>query len=535
MPSHPLRRRTNDLLRRAGAAATTLLLATTALAQTAPNSPRLTQTGRVFACGEGVVQRCLISRDSSRALSIGADRDMVWWHIPERRALRHFDPPGERYQEPWLHPELPLVVWVAADGSGQRIDLDSDRREELSKEQVEALQPRAGLDWRRGGQPLSTKTDAVTPDGKHRLVFRGNQWSRQPSTFQSAYGEAHWLADDGTVLTARGNKFELHGLQLGERSSAALHSAPPQQLAFTPDGSHLAVVSLTSVQIVETNGNEIARLPGSLLVQPGPKPDEFWLLTAKSLQCWSTLTRRDVGESLPWSANLIEPDDGNLLGKKLRKVIVHDGRTWTREGLLAVERVRSLHPNFEAPLFVDGMALLAAGALLSKRLVEPVDFAPIRGTNALLLLTSSRRVALPDGTELCPEQANLVRVAAANADRQEASFKQLARFLVATPNGSHAGVGLSDGTLEWFESGKLQRLATNRIATPLVAAVARNEHQLIATDGQQLLQLETKTLTVVAKLPMPPWFPRVDQMVLSADGNRLAIACGSDVRILTIE
>ncbi|MFN8824549.1 MAG: hypothetical protein ACK501_06260, partial [Planctomycetota bacterium] len=78
-------------------------------------------------------------------------------------------------------------------------------------------------------------------------------------------------------------------------------------------------------------------------------------------------------------------------------------------------------------------------------------------------------------------------------------------------------------------------LATNRIATPLVAAVARNEHQLIATDGQQLLQLETKTLTVVAKLPMPPWFPRVDQMVLSADGNRLAIACGSDVRILTIE
>jgi len=530
-----MRCRANGLLRMVVAALTALLLATTVAAQE-PNAPlRLTQTGRVFACGDGAVQRCLISSDSSRALSIGAERDMVWWHVPERRALRHFDPPGGRYQEPRLHPELPFVVWVAADGSGQRIDLDSDRREELSKEQVTALQPRAGLDWRRGGLPLSTKTDAVTPDGKHRLVFRGNLWSRQPSTFQSAYGEAHWLADDGTVLTARGNKLELHGLQFGERSSASLHSAPSQQLAFTPDGSHLAVVSLTSAQIVETNGNEIARLPGSLIVQPGPKPDEFWLLTPKSLQSWSTRTRRDVGESLPWSAILNEPDDGNQLGKKLRKVIVHDGRAWTREGLLALARLRFLFKKLEAQLLVDARPDIAAG-LFSGRIDRPFDFAPIQGTRAWLLLTSTPGIDWPDGRgPLFPAYANLVRVTVDDTGQQEAYFQQLARFLVATPNGSHAGVGLSDGTLEWFESGQLQRLATNKFLPPLVAAVARNERQLIATDGNQLLQLETKTLTVVAKLPMPPWFPRVDQMVLSADGNRLAIACGSDVRILTIE
>lgn len=514
MPSHPLRRRTNDLLRRAGAATTTLLLAATALAQTAPNAPRLVQTGRVFACGEGVVQRCLISRDSSRALSIGADRDMVWWHIPERRALRHFDPPGERYQEPWLHPELPFVVWVAADGSGQRIDLDSDRREELSKEQVEALQPRAGLDWRRGGQPLPTKTDAVTPDGKHRLVFRGNLWSRQPSTFQSAYGEAHWLADDGTVLTARGTKFELHGLRFGERSSASLHSAPPRQLAFTPDGNHLAVVSLTSVQIVAKDGTEIERLTGPRIVQPGERPDEFWVLAKDSMQRWSATTRSRVGE--PLALEIRVASEGEL-----KKAFVQDGRLWSGNEVhaLAVADVARLTPKDQRPELLVGLADLLKGFHGSEVLFDVVAD---KATATTLVLSDNRSEAI------------VRRCAAGLEPPSRVVIPRRPRFLVVARDGL-VGVGLEDGYVWMLEGTALQVVQAKAFDLPLKAAVPIGKQQLLATNGRSLLHLEGRTLEVLGEIALPDGVSRVDQIVASPDGRRLAIACGSDVRILTIE
>jgi hypothetical protein len=499
-------------------------LATTAAAQEPTAALRLTQTGRVFACGDGAAQRCLISRDSSRALSIGADRDMVWWHVPERRALRHFDPPGERYQEPWLHPELPFAVWVAADGSGQRIDLDSDRREALSKQQVEALQPRAGLDWRRGGQPLSTKTDAVTPDGKHRLVFRGNLWSRKPSTFQSAYGEAHWLADDGTVLTARGTKFEVHGLRFGERSSTSLHSGPPQQLSFTPDGNHLAVVSLTSVQIVDSNGSEIARLPGPRIVQPGEGPDEFWVVANNGMQRWSATTRNEVGQQVP-----IDPTRGVPWmepfrvdsGGKLKRAFVHQGTLWADRSagvFRSSELLRDL---------TNGEGL---DTVSTKRAIGEILFP----RETLFALVADQ--AIPSTLFLNQRDgaAVLRRIAAGLVPTPRVEFLQSPNFLVATNSGL-VGVGLADGTLQIFEGTALQVVQAKAFDLPLKAAVPIGKQQLLATNGRSLLHLEGRTLEVLGEIALPNDVSSVDQLVASPDGRRLAISCGSDVRILTIE
>jgi hypothetical protein len=58
---------------------------------------------------------------------------------------------------------------------------------------------------------------------------------------------------------------------------------------------------------------------------------------------------------------------------------------------------------------------------------------------------------------------------------------------------------------------------------------------LVVSIGDRLQRIDANTLAVLGDIALPDGLPRADQLAISPDGRRLAIACGSDVRILTIE
>jgi hypothetical protein len=101
--------------------------------------------------------------------------------------------------------------------------------------------------------------------------------------------------------------------------------------------------------------------------------------------------------------------------------------------------------------------------------------------------------------------------------------------------GTSVGVGLADGTVHLFDSERLQPLAVVKPLRPLVAVVALGAEHVLASSGDDLLRLSAATFEVVDKLALPAGIDRVDQLAVSADGERLAIVHGSAVWIMNVE
>ena len=129
------------------------LVAATLGAQERPAALRLVPSGRCFARGDGAATRCLITADSTRALTIGADQDMVWWNLRERRPLLQIDPPDVPVDRVLLHPSEPWLVAVHGDGTGQRVDLENGERRTLDGQAITKLQSAAEWQWLTGGLP----------------------------------------------------------------------------------------------------------------------------------------------------------------------------------------------------------------------------------------------------------------------------------------------------------------------------------------------------------------------------------------------
>ena len=520
------------MTRRCAIAFAGLLLAATAAAQDRPAAPRLVPTGRLFARGDGVVTRCLITADSTRALTVGAEHDLVWWDLRERRPLRHIDPQAAPIDSVRLHPSEPWLVCVGADGTGLRVDLLTGARQALTELQVTHLNAPVAGAWLGGGLPAAPDADIVSANGQHRLVLANGTWRRQPTTGQFFFGDRLWLADDGTVVVANGTTLQLRGLTFGDRTEAAVHCGAPQRLVFTPDGNHLAVLGVAATQVADLAGDEIARLPGPRLVQPGPGPDEFWLLTAHGMQRWSATHRKHVGEQVTWPGRHLRLSEERLVEGRLvdvlRPVLVRDGQPWTPEA------ARLPDGTFRALAFTPAATAKPANGLERYAWLGPPEtglaFAPAGALATPMLLTSA-----PGDIKFTRARATLRRLGADGATTDDVAFDAAARWLLTTPNHSRVGVGLANGTVRLFDGERLTPLATADFAPPLVAAVALGAAHVLASDGRKLLRLDATTLAVIDELPLPPGLAGIDQLASSDDGRRLAIARGSAVRILSIE
>ncbi|MCU0864935.1 MAG: hypothetical protein MUC36_14185 [Planctomycetes bacterium] len=538
MPIRPLRHVGAAILRCA-LASCTLLLAADLVAQQRSAAPRLVPSGRCFARGDGVATRCLITADSARALTIGADQDLVWWNLRERKPLRHIDPPDAPVHSVLLHPSEPLLLEVRGDGTGQRVDLESGERLALDQQQFAALEAAATREWLTGGLPGAPDADVVAANGAHRLVRENGFWRRAGAIGHFFSGGPHWLADDGTVVSAKGAKVQLQGLRLGDRADASVHCATPQRVVFTPDGNCIAVVSLAALQIFDRSGNEIASLAGTHLVQPGPGPDEFWLIDADGRQRWSATGRAFVGERITWpgrhlhlvddrAVERLEPRENRV---RLRPVMVRAGQLWTPEAALLPDgTLRALKPP---PPPAPKPEMGPFGPDVYEQLgpsEAALAFAAASSEAAPMLLTSA-----PGDSKFTRARATLRRLGDDGATTHHVRLEPSARWLLLAANGAQVVVGLADGTVHLFDSERLSPLAKVTFRRPLVAAAALGADHLLASCGDDLLRLAAGTLEVVDRLPMPEGLDRVDQLAISADGKRLAIVRGSAVSIMRLE
>lgn len=478
----------------AGAATTTLLLATTALAQTAPNPPRLVQTGRVFACGDGAAQTfLLVTPDRRRALTSGVERDLVWWDLPARRVLRHFDPPEHSLRRVQLHPSEPWLVWLADDGRGLRVELDTGRSEALTKEQIAGLTLPPGQAWLCDG-PKRQWGDAALPSGAPRD-------EQAPA----------WITDADTTLEVTDGELLLRGKAWWQLFALrTTYCAAPVQLAFSRDGSFLASIGKLHTQVVDAAGREVATLPGPCVLTAGTAPDEFWVVTWNAMQRWSGTSRAFVGDKIPCEG----------AGTSSR-VLVRDGK------LLRPPTIPSFTHFEETIGFAAPSAVGATFHLSRSTSMDP---------EAMRLVYAMFSSPPPTAEEIASRKPGALRRHGADAQVTHAvEFGATPCWLVLAADQTLAAVGLADGSVHLFHAETLQPVTKATFAVPYVAAVALGTEQLLVSTGTRLQRIDANTLAVLGDIALPDGLPRADQLAISPDGRRLAIACGSDVRILTIE
>lgn len=511
-----------------------LLLATSSLAQQPNEPPRLVQTGRAFARSDGVVTHCMFTADASRALTIGRERDLVWWDLRERRPLRHVEPLEMPFVDVLLHPDEPWLVCLAADGTGVQIDLEGDRRTVLTETQIDNLAPATDRTWLRGGSPMA-RAEFVSPNvtsanGQFHLVFTRNRWGREPSNAQLFREGNLWIANDGTIVNARGRVLEFFGLRRTDRTTASVHCGAPRQMVFTPDGSHLALASSSQTAVVDLTGREIAHWPGPLLPSPGPGPDEFWLLADDGMQLWSCTQRGPVGERVTWPGHSIFVSGKNLLlghrGPALLPMIVRNGQPWTEE---VARLTDGSWRELQSLPFTEFTKLEFTGDPNSREPYDPecaIAFTTESTTSAAILLTSSR------GGWKFGDVAKLRLLANDATTTHQRWFGASARWMVAVD--SRVIVGFHERTVATFDRKNLDLVNTTTVPGRIIAAVALGP-DLLATYGDAIAVLDATTLAKKVDVPLPVGLPGVDRIAISTDGRRVALAWRSEVRILTVE
>jgi hypothetical protein len=259
-------------------------------------------------------------------------------------------------------------------------------------------------------------------------------------------------------------------------------------------------------------------LAGPLLVQPGPEPDEFWLLTADSMRRWSAKRRLPIGDAVTWPGRHLRLDRGHA--------IVRGSQPWTPQfARMRDGTFRALVPPPSPP---------PEGELEQYRWLgepeTPLAFHAASDTAAPMLLTS----VIGHGT-FTPDAATLRRLGDDGSTTHHQRFDRYAHWLAMSPNGARVYVGLSSGSVFAFDSEQLKPLAEVSFETPLVAAAAFGGDHLLASDGRELMCLDATTLALVAAVPMPEGLRGADRIVSSADGRHVAVGHGSDVRILAVE
>jgi hypothetical protein len=493
-----------------------------ACAQDESATPRLVELGRAFARGDGAVARCLIRPDSAHMLTVGSDGDLVWWDLAKRRPLQWLPPPDVPVHSVFLHTQQPSAVCVLADESALRIDLELGTRSTWTKEQAQSLsQPGAG-DWLTGGHAGPAGT-AASANGKYRV--EGGQ--RLPDGPARRFGTC-WLANDGTVIEALVNSVRIAGDTHRDCVDVAVHAGPPQELVFTPDGNQLAIPSLGALQVVDFAGNEVARFEGPHLARPGAAGDEFWVLTEHTMVRWNATRRARVGDTLAWPGKSLRlVDDVADLRPRLRPVLVRNGQPWTSEA------VRLPDGSFRRVEFAPPPPPTPANGLEAWAFLDPERCTALVAASDRtppLLLTSAR-----ERSKFAAVRATLRRLGDDGATTHHVRFTGVALWLLLADDGTRAIVGLADGTVQSFATTDLTLLATGKVEPAFRHAIAFGPRHLLGTDGEKLLRLDATTFAVAGELPLPRGLSGIDRLASSADGRRVAVARGCEVRILRVD
>lgn len=558
------------------------LLLAPLMAQEPPLPKALVEVGRTTARG-GNCARILLSGDGRHMLTVGEAGDLLWWDLAEQRLLRRIAGKGRFVSAIALHPTEPwAVVSTSLDGrwrgSVWRCDLDTGAVHDLWADYTPTLAFDAAgellcADLRiddhrnrrvvyrsrtvRAGEPLVEEAgpfptvlgmgakksqEATSPDGRLSVRCDGDK------LFHSGGARPEIRIDDvetwlNTVAVANERTVAAADLQgcvhvrtpADQRMVFAGHTGPAHRLVFSPDGRFLAVVGLGATRVVDLEGKDIVEWTGTRIVLAGPDGADFWIFDRRGLRRWSASTRRDVAPAMRWETpelRVVRSLDGRpfaLLAEEnppfwlfsLGTACVVDGVPW-----LGGDRFHPAQPRH----FVEG-GFERVGPELPAHLSGLGSVALVALANGLVM-----SVASVEGDDVGNPPLSLVELhRGAGAPVVSWKAESCVRRVAVDPANGDVVLGFVGDEVKTLDGATLTEVGARRFETGLRDMAFFDRGRVLAAFGKELLLLDAHSLRTLAAIAVPADIPRIDVVAVSPTRRHVALAYGSEVRILRVE
>lgn len=362
---------------------------------------------------------------------------------------------------------------------------------------------------------------------------------RKPKTFYSSIVEvgdkAHFFdrahiervaVTNNRVLLAsdsRGHVF-VQGPTDSDRHLHAPHHGHADRMVFCPDGSHLAIMSIGAVRIVDLMGTVKLTLEDTHIVSAGADGANFWVTSRTGSRRWNAASQAYVGEPLRWRADNVELIRDSTSPPTWRP----ENRPWRLDRLSIAEVGLG-----DAWLIGDEFGpymMRQRGDVLTR--VASTDATPI----ALQLLPRSSHRLFLSGTQNMVRMnwvASLQRLDATGLVLHEWSSITAPRWLAVNDAGTHAWIGTSSG-LVGVSCDKLEETVLHANGAKFRYGLAWHDNSLLVVANGDLQVVDAMTLRVKQQLPRPEGLSNVDLIAASPDRAHVAIASHTAVHIFRL-
>jgi hypothetical protein len=546
----------------------------------------LVEVGRTHAMG-GTSGRIVIANDQQHALSVGYYGDLVWWDLKSRQPVLHV--PGKAHVAGLaLHPTQPLaaVSWtntknggtvhavnlttgettrwleesaaiLAFNATGDRLAAShvKDKKQRIATYRVDHLnaQDREPLwrdTWRavradendlvfqttdtvtgrkKPGSSWSA-TSALSANGKITATYQKQVMTIRATAFPVTDLGDRWarpkaVTNDGIALMAA-----MHGQMMlvsgtnDDRQVFAPHRGHADHLVFSPDGSHLAIMSLGALRIVDLAGNVRTTLPDTHIASPGKDGAEFWIASRTGAWRWNATSKTEVGKRLKWRGKGVRLTRANSTRRMWGN---SPYRVWRLGMAQVIKQSAWLHATdpkkFKGWLVKQTRTDWLANDYSDLR--YPIAIKALAGTDHVLAHSAQHS---PGGG---PDKMYLQRL--------DADGKSLHHWYA---NGNSDWFVLNDsGTTAWIAGyGHLHGIACKDMSEVVHhteganwdSGIAWHDDDLLVTDGKALQVIDPMTLEQVRSFDVPRDLAELDLIAASPNRSHVAIASGSEVRIM---
>lgn len=558
-------------------------------AQCCKAQEQLVDVCRTHAMG-GESYHVWLSPNQRHAISVGRHWDLVIWDLEARCPLHYIEngpdavamhPTAATAIVSWRNPqtgdgifELDLVTAktiqlltttasvLEIDASGQHLAtaLVVKKRQRLAKYQLAYLRgQRREPVWQKAWHTRDTmfpnrlrfqKDGSVTTDWSDRrsvnswrgsksangkiAVKRGADGMIEVGSHSYDFHTSHSLnqlevTNQGVLLAADDfGVFTLQGVEPSDRRVFAPHRGHADRLVFSPDGSHLAIMSLGAVRIVDLCGKDKLLLAGTHIATPGNDGPEFWLASHTKAWRWNAATKTEVGKRLKWRGK------GVRLTRDSFAEFDEDNppyRIWTLGMAEVIKQSAWLHATDPKKL---------KGWLVKQTRTEwlandhfyfryPIAIKALAGTDDVLAHSGTGQHHPGGGPDMYLQ-------------RLDADGKSLHNWHA---NGSSDWFVVNDSeTTAWIAGfGHLNGIACKDMSEVVHhtkgadwdSAVTWHDDNLLVTDGKTLQVIDPMTLHLVRSFDVPKDLTELDLIAASPDRSHIAIASGSEVRILRLQ
>lgn len=549
---------------------------------------KLAEISRTHAMG-GTSYRLRLSPNQRHAVSAGNRGGLVIWDLQEHCPSHHIAAAGVSalamhpsaatafvsWQEPGgdrgvfelnletgaatkLLPMTANVLGVDEDGEHLATAIVEEKRQRFATYRLADLRakeigPIAEQGWHPHGfaypDYLTIRTDGTVTSGRSRVF--GVPWRSSRSADGSItvardksgaviVGERNYgfrlartinqlVVSNGGALLAIDDRGQCLMQAAAGRRVFAPHRGEADRMVFSPDGTHLAIMSLGAVRIVDLAGNDKLLLAGTHIVTPGKDGAEFWLASDKSAWRWNAATRSRVGQPIVWAGK-----DVALVRQTFRPFHAPFGR----RPPFRFERLGCI-------TFLDKQVWLQCGREWGQRwfvrqtenrwieersYLTRVSVKPLPGGEDNLVL-SMRRVFRLDS---CYPEIFMQRFSKDGERLASWRGNGVAIWSAVNDAGTKAWVG-SEYSLRGVGLERLETTVKHEDPPPWIDAIAWHDDTLLVTDGKQVEVVDPMTLTRERQLSLPEDLAKVDLIAASPDRSHLAIATGTEVRILRLQ